>query len=267
VRQLFLPVTALLLCCNLSALAQSVVPKLIEAVASEFKVTLSDGRVLRSRDLVGARLVIAMGGQTIRMRLDGVEPDPAAKSGTVWLHTFSAEMADGSWQNVCDAGPDGRRQGFPIAGRPRADGILEPAEPGIFELACTSGALGKCVRYGYPPWASANGVPLRDVYNACVRMVRADYCGDGAPTTKDGQSIDIYDDFIIQKHEGDPIMDFEAGWTAEGAACVRHVRVKENISLQSLVATCPRLKDRVGPVCSEEVARGFGARLFNRSRP
>ena len=26
-------------------------------------------------------------------------------------------------------------------------------------------------------------------------------------------------------------MEFEAGWTAEGAACVRHVRVKENISL------------------------------------
>ena len=247
--------------------AQTVVPLSVEADGSEFKAILSDGRLLRSRDLVGARLVIAMGGQAIRVRLDGVERDPDARNGTVWLHTFSAEMADGSWQNVCDAGPDGRRQGFPIAGRPRADGMPESAGPGTFELACTSGALGKCVRFGYPPWGAANGMPLRDVYNACIRMVRADYCGDGTPTTKDGQSIDIYDDHRIQKPENDPAMDFEAGWTADGAVCVRHVRVKENASLESLVAACPRLKDRVGPTCSEETARRLGARLFNRSRP
>jgi hypothetical protein len=249
------------------ATAQTVVPKLVETEATEFKATLTDGRVLRSRDLVGARLVIAIGGQAIRMRLDAVERDPDARSGTVWLHTFSAEMADGSWQNVCDAGPDGRRQGFPIAGRPRADGMLEPAGPGIFELACTSGALGKCVRFGYPPWGAADGAPLRDVYNACIRMVRADYCGDGAPTTKDGQRIDIYDDLAIQRHENDATMDFEAGWSADGAVCVRHVRVKENTSLESLVATCPRLNDRVGPACSEETARRLGAKLFNRSTP
>jgi hypothetical protein len=134
--------TAALLAFGIAAArAEAVIPQSVEAEASEFKVTLTDGRVLRSRDLIGARLVIAMGGQAIRMRLDGVEPDPDARNGSVWLHTFSAEMADGSWQNVCDAGPDGRRQGLPVAGRPRADGMLEPAEPGIFELACTGGAL------------------------------------------------------------------------------------------------------------------------------
>jgi hypothetical protein len=260
---------ALALACGLAqgAAAQSASLKSVEVQATEFKVTLTDGRVLRSKDLVGARLVIAMGGQALRVRIDGVEPDPDAANGEVWLHTFSAELADGTWQNVCDPGPDGRRQGFPVAGRPRADGMLEPAEPGVFELACTSGALGKCIRFGYRPWAFAQGLELREVYNACIRMVRADYCGNGTPTTKDGQSIDIYDDHRIQKPENDPAMDFEAGWSADGAVCVRHVRVKENVSLESLVATCPRLKDRVGPTCSEETARRLGARLFNRSRP
>jgi hypothetical protein len=263
----YLILVTALVCGSLSAVAQTVTPLLVEADATEFKATLTDGRVLRSRDLVGARLVIAMGGQAIRVRIDGVERDPDAKNRTVWLHTFSAQMADGSWQNVCDAGPDGRRQGFPIAGRPRADGMLEPAEAGVFELACTSGALGKCVRFGYPPWGAANGVPLRETYNACIRMVRADYCGNGTPTTKEGQSIDIYDDHRIQVPENAPAMDFEAGWSADGAVCVRHVRVKENVSLESLVAACPRLKDRLGPSCSEEAARRLGARLFNRSRP
>jgi hypothetical protein len=247
--------------------AQSVVPLSVEADGSEFKAILSDGRTLRSRDLVGATLVIAIKGQGIRVRIDAVERDPDARNGTVWLHTLSGQTADGAWKNLCDAGPDGRRQGFPIAGRPRPDGMLEPAEPGVFELACTSGALGKCARFGYPPWAGPDGSQLRGLYNACIRMVRADYCGDGTATTKDGQQIDIYDDYRIQTPENVPAMDFEAGWSADGAVCVRHVRVKENASLESLVAACPRLKDRVGPVCSEEAARRFGAKLFNRSTP
>ena len=149
----------------------------------------------------------------------------------------------------------GGARDFPVAGRPRADGMLEPAEPGIFELACTSGALGKCVRFGYRPWAFAQGLELRELYNACIRMVRADYCGNGTATTKDGQAIDMYDDLGIQKPENDPAMEFEAGWTEEGAACVRHTRVKENVTLEALVAACPRLKDRVGPACTEAAAR------------
>lgn len=160
------------ICAASAAHAQAVVPQSVDVEATEFRVTLSDGRALRSRDLIGARLVIAMGGQAVRMRLDAVEPDPDAKAGTIWLHTFSAEAADGSWQNVCGPGPDGRRQGFPVAGRPRADGMVEEAEPGVFELACTSGALGKCIRFGYLPWTSADGASLRDLYNACIRMVR-----------------------------------------------------------------------------------------------
>jgi len=250
-----------------SAISQTVTPLLVEADATEFKATLTDGRVLRSRDLIGARLVIAMDGRAVRVRIDGVEPDLEARNGTVWLHTFSVQMADGSWENVCAPGPDGRRQGFPIAGRPRADGSFGSAEPGVLELACTSGALGKCVRFGYPPWAvPADAAPF-ELYNACIRMVRADYCGDGTPTTKDGQRIDVYDDHGIQKPDNEPDADFEAGWTSGGAVCVRHVRVKENVSIQSLSHACPRLAARMGLICTEEAARALGATLFNRSKP
>jgi hypothetical protein len=40
------------------------------------------------------------------------------------------------------------------------DGAMEPTEPGIFEIVCTSGARGKCVRFGYLPWISA---AMRDI--------------------------------------------------------------------------------------------------------
>ena len=234
----------------------------IDVEGTEFKVTLSDGRMLRSAELVGATLTISTGGGMMRLRIDAVERDRERWQAPIWLHSFSTEAADGSRQPLCEPGPDGGRQGFPLAGRPRSDGAMEPAEPGIFEIVCTSGARGKCVRFGYFPWVST---AMRDIYDACVRMVRADYCGDAEGTTRDGMRIDLYDDRGIQQADSDPAQEFEAGWTAAGAVCVHHVRVKENISLERLAASCPRLSDRLGTTCTEERARALGALLFVRS--
>src|SRR5207302_852255 len=140
----------------------------------------------------------------------------------VWLHSFSTQVATSSRQPLCEPGSDGRA---------RADGAMEPAEPGVFEIVCTSGARGKCVSFGYLPWTSEG---MREIYDACVRMVRADYCGDGEETTRDGMQIDLYDHRGIQKSDSDTTLEFEAGWTAAGAVCVHHVRVKENTSLERL---------------------------------
>jgi hypothetical protein len=229
---------------------------------SEFIVTLGDGRKLHSPELVGAVLSVDTSTGPLRVRIDAVERDPDARRGPVWLHSLSTQTADGSWQHLCEAGPDGRRQAFPLAFRPRSpDGAMEPAPEGRFELICTGGALGKCVRFGYPPWVGLAA------YNACIRLVRADYCGDGAGTTRNGMRIDLYDDSGIQTADGDPAQDLEAGWTAEGAVCVRHIRVKENTSLDAIANSCPRLRGRLGNNCTEERARELGANLFNRSAP
>jgi hypothetical protein len=236
----------------------------VEVEGTEFKVTLTDGRLLRSAELVGATLTISTGGGSVRLHIDAVERDPDAGNSPVWLHSFSMEAADSTWQNVCDAGPDGRRQGFPLAMRPRADGAMEPAEPGVFELVCTAGARGKCVRFGYLPWISA---AMRDTYNACVRMLRADYCGEGEGTTNPGTVIDYYDSWDIQKPAHDPKFEFEAGWTAAGAVCVHHARIKDNVSLEVLAASCPRLRGRLGEACTEDSARALGATVFVRSLP
>jgi hypothetical protein len=234
----------------------------VEVDGTEFKVTLSDGRALRSSELVGATLDIGTRYGLVRLYINTVERDPDARYSPVWLHTFSIVAADGSSRNLCEAGPDGRQQGFPLAMRPRADGAMEPTEPGVFELVCTAGARGKCVRFGYLPWISA---AMRDMYNACVRMVRADYCGDGKGTTRTGTMIDYYDNRGIQQPANDARFEFEAGWTATGAVCVRHVRIKDNISLEELAASCPRLRTRLGSACTEDNARALGATVFVRS--
>src|SRR5262245_43006972 len=69
--------------------AKAVEPRSIEVEGTEFKVTLTDGRVLRSPELVGATLAISTSGGPLRLRIDAVERDPDAKHQPVWLHSFS----------------------------------------------------------------------------------------------------------------------------------------------------------------------------------
>lgn len=238
----------------------------IQVDGTQFRVVRSDGSILTSRDLTGAVLTLQTAERRVRIRIDAVEPDPDDKSGEILLHSFSAQQADGSWQPLCLPGPDGRQQGFPLEGRSAPDASFH-ISPGSIELICVSGAQGKCVRFGYKPWKQADGVSMLDMYNACTRMVRGDYCGNGDATTRDGMRIDVYDKLGIQQPENDTTDAFEAGWSPEGAVCVNHVRVKENASLPSIAATCPRLRNRVGEMCTQERATALGALLFNRSRP
>jgi hypothetical protein len=263
-------IAAALFLCSIARAAEL---RSLDVVGTHFKATLSDGRALDSTELVGATLTVAGAGGAMRIRIDAVEPDPgfdpsAGGPADVLLHSFSIEGPDGAWTHLCEPGPDGRRWGFPIPGRARGDGTIAPAEPGVFELTCAGGAQGKCVRFGYRPWEQRLGEPSAwSLYNACIRLVRADYSGDGKGTTRNGQPIEIVDAVGIRESGDDPAHDFEAGFSPEGAVCVRHVRVKENTSLEALEASVPRLKGRTGGICTEDYARALGAILFVRSPP
>ena len=274
----------------------------LEVEGTRFKITLADGRVLRSPDLIGANLLIDQGNRTLRVRLDGIETDPddkraeVADADRIWLHNLSVEAPDGSREPLCQAGPDGRRQAIPVRGRfSVVDGRFAGSEAGAFELACTGGAMGKCIRFGYHPWQTrawpalalyrqavneraANERALQQqtdasspsyltLYNACLRMVRADYGGDGNGTTRNGMRIDLYDARGIEVPANDPRMAFEAGWTDAGAVCVNHPRVAENVTLADIAARWPSLAGKTGAICTEEFARSLGALLYNRSVP
>ena len=227
---------------------------------TEFVLYRSDGRVLRSADLLGAELDLGGGAQ---LRIDAVRPDPG--DSRVLLHRFSQRRDDGPWVEACEADREGNHEGFPVPGR-WVDGRYRP-DGAHFALTCTGGAHGKCVRWGYRPWDRApDGAGMADLYEACVRMVRADYCGDGTATTREGMAIDIYDRHGVQKPASGEDFRFEAGWAPTGAVCVNHVRVPDNVTLDAIAARCPRLKDALGQRCDETTAQAAGAVVFNRSR-
>lgn len=101
-----------------------------------------------------------------------------------------------------------------------------------FTLACSGSAVGKCVVWGYRPWES---IPSRDagfmegLHQACVRMVRADYCGDGVSATEPGTLIEFIDNAGIAGGSGSlPGATIEAAWGPDGALCINHPRWPED---------------------------------------
>ncbi len=255
-----LPLLALLLATP--ALAQ---PRLLglRAEGGDFRADLSDGTHLRGAALVGA--VLRFEGMELRIdtaRRDDAPPLPGGGRATdVWLFGLSARASGGGaagaeWQPYCRPDPQGESLAMPY-----------PAEDGSLRLTCSAGAIGKCIRFGYRPWASLpDGRPLAPFHAACSNLVRAAYGTPERGWTRDGMRIDLYDHVGIQAPDNAPEDAFEAGWTPEGATCVAHVRVPENGDLAAVAAAHPRLAGRTGPVaCTEATARAAGAILFNRS--
>jgi len=237
----------------------------VEVAGTTLRVRLPDGSVRAGAELIGGVLTATFGGQSLRVRIDGVEQDPRDPQGEVLLYDFRAVAPDGRTEPLCTPDPDGRRRGLALAGRSEPWGFLTIGEPGVFELVCTAGPQAKCVRMGYAPWRKApDGRPMIDWFNACVRMLRGDYCGDGRPFTRDGTWIDLYDRIGIQKSDNDPSLSFEAAWGPNGATCVARTRLPDLIDLDDLARVCPRLSGRLGPAaCSEDDRDGL---VMNRSR-
>lgn len=220
---------------------------------------ITQGSELDAVDESGARL---------RFRVDGVEPDPHDAEGDVSLYALSVRRDGGSaFEPYCTPDIEGRSVAIPVRGSWDARGNFQD-RPELVTFACTSGAIAKCIRFGYKPWKSVGGQSLVDHHRACVRMVRADYCGDGTSHTKDGTRIDLWDEVGVQRRDEIPTQPevFEAAWSPDGAVYLARPRWSEDVA--HVVARCPeKLRGRTSRELAldpGEVSRRFPeARLFN----
>ena len=223
--------------------------------------TVGQGEVMAARDENGAE---------VTLRIDSVEKDAKDAEGDIHLYAVSyRDPADSSWKPYCLPDRDGKALAIPLSGFWNQTRDHVQADD-VVTFACTNSPLAKCVRWGYKPWKTVGGVSLRDHHLACVRMTRADYCGDGRPHTRDGTRIDLWDRLGIQKREPEPGMVFEGAWSPRGAVYLAKARYGE--TLESLLAECPdRLRghtalDAPGLGEAEAAARFPDALIFNESR-
>jgi hypothetical protein len=244
------------------AAAQPALAARLTSDAGRLVLIEPDGSRQDLSDKPGAVLTL---GNGMRLRIDGVERQTDVRGQPVWLHRVSVADAAAGWRTLCAPHADGTRHLVFIAGRDRGDGTVQE-DADAFAMSCTNGAQAKCLRFGYRPWGrEAGGAPGQAAFNACVRIIRADYGGAGEPTTENGRLIDVYDDLGVQRPDRLPTQRFEAGWSEHGAVCVSGPRVPENITPAQIEARYPQLRGRVGEVCTEDFARAHGAILFNRS--
>ena len=90
-------------------------------------------------------------------------------------------------------------------------------DPATITMACREAAIAKCVEWSYREQYGERGWS----HQACTRMVRADYAGDGTPHTLNGTRIYVGDPFGYNDQHSHPgWLVKEAEWTPDGASCI-----------------------------------------------
>jgi hypothetical protein len=214
-----------------------------------------------------------------RALITDIKSDPRM---AMLLHTVYIEAFDSNgsahWSPLC--GFDAANRAIPAIAL-RGEWSLEQSSrvggdqisdsPHRVTFACVSGALGKCAatcsdkpycasigvptalgykRWVAPRWETVDGMPVwRDYamnHQACTRMIRADYCGDGRSWTANGTQIDVYDRALINKAEKtiSATWMYEATWNENGAIRISCDRLKEG------PVSCPRYPDNPWEVIS-----------------
>lgn len=220
--------------------------------------------------MIGAELSGAlMDGGSVKLRIDDVRHAAAPNHDLyVYLVSYRVESEGQSangWQRLC--GEDAAGQ--PIAAMPLGglwnyqsgvpNGGSWTAAPGWITFACRGAAIAKCVEMGYRPWQAS----LTDLHQACTRMVRADYCGDGKAFTIDGRAINVYDGLGIQSDTEQ--WTFEAEWNRQGAVCLSQQRVYQLQAQfdanQMPIPSC--ITSRLAVDCGNAAHFSSGALLMN----
>ena len=206
-------------------------------------------------------------GESLTLKISEVALDPNDLEQEIYLYTLLYQHPDDrQWEAFCLPDADGMTTAIPLSGRWDKTGARIEATGITF--ACTNGALAQCVRWGYKPWKIVDGQSLQPFHQACTRMVRADYCGNGMSHTQDDTPIDVYDRLDIQLQMVASGMVFEAAWAPDGAVFVHRLRWADR--LPSLQQSCPKViqsifntTEAIAP--SELASRYPNALIFNDS--
>ncbi|QEL24753.1 hypothetical protein FQV39_20790 [Bosea sp. F3-2] len=225
----------------------------IAAERGDLRVAFADGRILRGEDLKGATISIA---GLKDLKVADVQVDPTDKQHEIRLFELLRQDEAGEWRSICNKAYDGRTSALVMG---------DPRDPTRITITCAAGNYGKCARFGYAPWRQApDGRPMELWHQACLKMLPAEYGGNGVPHTVNGMKIDIFDFIGINTPDSEDEMPFEAGWTPNGAVCVAHARVPKVATLADVAAAFPALPTG-SEHCTQEAARAAGALVLNRS--
>jgi hypothetical protein len=113
--------------------------------------------------------------------------------------------------------------------------------------------IGTCAQGGF--WPERDG----DKFLACVRAIRADYCGDGTPHTMTNTKIEVHDLHdpkrnpmtvaLCEADDSEGSNSYEATWSKNGAVCIYHDRWY-GTTMSDEICTGPH-KPATGTACKQ----------------
>jgi hypothetical protein len=168
-----------------------------------------NGVSVNGTDFVGSQFEVGLSnGGTATLRIDAM----GALTGDNWdVQTYSLSLnTDSGWTSLCDGG-----EAVAVPGS--WSSTTGAWTDGSFSFACRGSSVAKCLELGYKTWDG-----FSDHQHACVRMLRADYCGDGTPHTVNGTQINLYDNAGVQADTESWSIDGE--WGPDGALCFNNYR-------------------------------------------
>ncbi|MEM9487852.1 MAG: ADYC domain-containing protein [Myxococcota bacterium] len=166
--------------------------------------------------------------------VSGSEDGPRRERAT-WLYrveaTRAAKPRPEDWDDACGDS----EFGLFVAGGWDDDGRYDLNG---FTFSCLDGAIAKCAyQWGYDPERAVVAedgalTSLRAVHMACVRAVRADYCGDGTAHTRAGIPIAMTDGLGINTRSSEPDFRPEACFDPDGALWVARARLSNTAQVR-----------------------------------
>ncbi|MDY7225070.1 ADYC domain-containing protein [Hyalangium rubrum] len=185
----------------------------------------------------------ASDGAPVEVALCGAEA-AAEDPSVMWYQIQVWDAEREAWENPCVAThrvPSPRALAVPGVWDEKG---ARHEEAGRFTFACENGVIAKCIQWGYKPWGEKAGYSLEALHQACTRMARADYCGDGRSHTREDMPIDMYDGLAVLTRTKEAaggwepaLASFEAAWTADGAWCLS--RTRDGSAVERILEECP----------------------------
>lgn len=199
--------------------------------------------VFQGKGVAGTEFTITnKAGKKITLQIRNVELDPEDPDKEIHLYTVFYKVEDEKeWRRLCKPTYNDQ-EGRAVLVSEVWDNYLETNNS--FPFYCSSGNIVKCLRMGYKPSKVVNGQSLKNYHRACLRMMKADYCGDGTPHTRDGIQVQIYDPLGIQEKVNVPELTFEGAWNEDGAVCLKKTRLGHKLT--EICKECPeKLEGRI----------------------
>jgi ADYC domain-containing protein len=138
----------------------------------------------------------------------------ASPNSEVWEYEVQYQNS-GGWQPLCGLDTSSVPiKAITVAGTWSVSTATWASSTTQFTIACRAKSIAKCVELGYKSYKGYSNQMA-----SCVRMLRADYCGNNVSYTVDGQVLNVYDNLGIQLDT--QTWTKEGAWAPTGAKCLR----------------------------------------------